>query len=127
MTTVQTALDRANPNELATALQAFQLGTVLRSTFLPVLTARTGIASSATQVHTVAGPILAVSDDAGTTALTVVTGTAGAGEVTVTYNATTGVATLVFGSGAVTGYQVTQLDISDLLAALDATLTGAMV
>ena len=101
MSNVQEALNIANPNSLPDMARRVELGDIVAG-LIPRVAARTGLASSATQVEPEPGAILAVTDTAGTTAITMVTGTAGAGEVTVSYD-TDGVATLVFGSGAVLG------------------------
>jgi hypothetical protein len=73
---------------------------------VPEKVERTGLVSGVSHVHSVAGPIYAVVDAAGTTASTIVTGTPGAGEVQITYSGA-GLATLVF-PGAVTEYTVLQ-------------------
>lgn len=119
--TILNALDNAGPNDLADRFRQVQIGSILDG-LRPRLTARTGLTSSATQVHNLPGAILAVTDTAGTTAITMVTGTPGAGEVQVTYDAD-GLATLVFGSGAVTAYNVLQ---QVLPAAHGATLAASI-
>lgn len=125
MSTVQASLDRCYPGELPDLLKKASPGELFAG-MIPRLVERTGLASSATQVHSLPGPIFAVTDTAGTTAITMVTGTAGAGEVQVTYDAD-GLATLVFGSGAVTAYNVLQCVIpTDLADNLAATWTGAL-
>jgi hypothetical protein len=73
---------------------------------VPEAVARTGLVSGVSHVHSVAGPIYAVVDAAGTTSSLIVTGTPGAGEVQITYSGA-GLATLVF-PGAVTEYTVLQ-------------------
>ncbi len=119
MSTVQQVLDKAPPHAMADMLRKISFGELLAG-LRPRLVARADLASSATQIHSVPGAILQVTDAAGTTAVTIVTGTAGAGEVTVTYDAN-GLATLVFGTGAVTAYNVLQLAIpAGLVAALAA-------
>jgi hypothetical protein len=108
--TVQDQIDLANDSTLGNMLAQLRdpdgdgFGKILAG-LIPRLIARSGLTSSATQIEPEAGAILIVTDTAGTTALTQVTGTAGAGEVQVTYDSN-GVATLVFGSGAVTAYNV---------------------
>jgi hypothetical protein len=124
MTTVAQALDRANPVEIADLIRTIGLGSIL-SALLPRVVARTGLASSATQVHSIPGHISAVADSAGTTNLLIVTGAPGAGEVQVTYDAD-GLATLVF-AAAVTGYQVTQNAVTtSMFDTLAATWTGGI-
>lgn len=122
--TVLQALDRANPNEIASVLQRCAFGTSLLAAITPVTVARTGLTTNTVHIHTVAGAILHVSDDAGTTALTVVTGTPGAGEVAIAYDSA-GLATLTFGT-TTTGYQVKMLNQSALRDALAASWTGAI-
>lgn len=102
MATVQEVLNSANPNVICEGLRAISFGSIIAG-LVPRLVQRTGLASSATQVHNAPGIILQVQDAAGTTALSIVNSTAGAGEVQVTYDSN-GIATLVFGDGANTGY-----------------------
>lgn len=124
--TIQQMLDQSNDSTLPNSLAQLRdssgngLGAILAG-LVPRLIARTGLTSSATQVEPEAGAILVVTDTAGTTAITMVSGSPGAGEVQVTYDGN-GVATLVFGSGAVTAYnvikQVLPAGLADSLAAV---------
>lgn len=124
MSTRTQSLNKANPNEIADLFRLISIGDIMAG-LIPRHRSRTGLASSATQVHDVPGAILQVIDAAGTTALAIVSGTAGAGEVQVTYDAN-GLATLVFGDGANTAYRVNQQVLpSGLGAILAATHTGA--
>jgi len=111
MPTRQDALDRANPNDLPSQLSALQdktnslgLGAMLGA-LRPRNRTRGSLASSATQVHDQASIIYAVQTPVGTPLSQISGGSPGAGEVSVDYDATTGVPTLVF-SGAVTTYTV---------------------
>ncbi len=110
-TTVQQKLDLANPNDLPSLLQRLRDTTnslgfgALIAALRPRNTARSGLTSSATQVHDKASMIFAVQDAAGTN-LAMISGAApGAGEVRVEYDATTGVPTFTF-AGALTAYIV---------------------
>jgi hypothetical protein len=112
--TVQQILnDAGSATDDAVALSALRdtngsgFGDMLASAFSPALLVRSGLTSSDTHIEDKPGLIHVVLDAAGTTELTMlhaVGAVAGAGEVAVTYTA--GVATLVFGDGANTGYQV---------------------
>ncbi|HVI04133.1 MAG TPA: hypothetical protein VM869_35825 [Enhygromyxa sp.] len=125
--TIQDMLDLSNDSTVLKALAQLRddggegFGAILAG-LIPRTIARTGLASSATQVEPEAGAIFVVTDTAGTTAYTMVTGTPGAGEVQVTYSSN-GVATLVFNS-AVTAYnvvkQVLPAGLADSLAAIAA-------
>jgi len=66
---------------------------------------RSGLSSNATQVHDEAAIIYAVQTPVGTPLAMISGGSPGAGEVSVDYDATTGVPTLIF-NGAVTTYTV---------------------
>jgi hypothetical protein len=91
------------------------LGNMIAEVFTPNWKTRTGLSSSATHAEEFPGAITNVLTEAGTTALSVVSGTPGAGEVQVTYSS--GVPTLVFGDGANTGYQVLKFEAPAGLAA----------
>lgn len=114
-TTQQILNDASSPNDSAVALAqlrdalGFGFGSMLAELFVPAWKVRTGLNSSATQLETLPGTIVLVADAAGTSAKAIVPGTAGAGEVTVTYDSN-GIPTLVFGDGAVTGYQVIKFE-----------------
>lgn len=102
--TVQAKLNAANPNDVPAELQRITFGDLVAG-MIPRRIARSGLASSATHVEPEPGlvTVVAIADDA---ALTIIeAGTAGAGEVLVTYDAN-GVATLVFGDGVNTAYRV---------------------
>jgi hypothetical protein len=119
--TVQEILnDGSSSNDVAVALGALRdtdgagFGSMLAELFTPAWKVRT-VDSSATQVEELPGAIVQVLDTAGTTNITIVSGTSDAGEVQISYTA--GVPTLVFGSGAVTGYQVLKFEAPAGLAA----------
>ena len=82
---------------------------------------RTGLTSSATQVHDAAELIASVETPVGTPLAIISGGSPGAGEVSVDYDAVTGVPTITF-AGAVTEYHVTGL--GGVPQALAATLAG---
>lgn len=105
MSTIQTRLNLANPNDLPDRLRQVLIGDILDGLRSRVV-ARAGLTNQATHVHSLPGSIEHVTDTAGTTALDVVVGAPGAGEVQIAYDAN-GLATLTF-SAAVTGYQVVQ-------------------
>jgi hypothetical protein len=124
MPTVAQSLDKANPNELADLLRTVKLGTALAN-LRPRETARTGLASSATQVHPYPAAILAVNSTDGTPLAFSINAAPDSGEVRVNYDAD-GIPTLVF-NAAVTAYRVYempygiapatgQLGLADLLA-----------
>lgn len=119
MSTVQEALNIANPNSLPDMVRKVTLGDIVAG-LIPRLEARTGLVSSATQVEPEPGPILSVSIATGAVLLILMDGVAAAGEVLVTYDAD-GVATLVFGDGAQTAYKVLKMVMP---AGLDAVLTA---
>lgn len=107
MSTVQEVLDLANPNSLADMLRKLQTGQLV-SGLIPRRIERSGLASSATHVEPEAGLISMVEVGTATLVMVGADSTAGAGEVNVTYDAE-GVATLVFGDGANTAYDVTKM------------------
>lgn len=119
MSSVKEALDIANPNNVADNLRAVTLGTLIEG-LIPRTEARTGLASSATQVESEAGPIHAVESPAGTNLVIVGSGvTPAAGQVAIAYNAQ-GIATLTF-NAAVTAYTVVkQVLPANLQTVLDA-------
>ena len=116
---VKDGLNQANQNKLGYLLRDISFGDVLAGLVAPVERARTGLASSVTQVHDIAATITAVSVAA--TAIVIVSSgvTPGVGEVAITYTA--GVPTFVF-QAAVTQYEVMEVPTTDLGAALAAVL-----
>lgn len=121
--TIQQILDDgSSANDFAVAIAALQdndgagFGSMLEQLFVPAWKARTGLSSSATHVETLPGTIIQVTDSAGTSALAIVSGTAGAGEVKVSYDSA-GIPTLVFGDGANTAYNVIKFEAPAGLAA----------
>jgi hypothetical protein len=125
--TIQQILDDgSSANDFAVAIAALQdndgagFGSMVAQIFVPAWKVRTGLSSSATHIETLPGTILQVADAAGTSALLIVPGTAGAGEVKVSYDSA-GIPTLVFGDGANTGYQVLKFEGPDGIAAKLAT------
>lgn len=107
MATREVILNQANPNNLPAQLAALKdttnslgLGSLLAA-LRPRNRSRTGLSSSATQVHDVAALILSVESTQGTPLAIITGGSPGAGEVDIAYNATTGVPTFIF-NGAVT-------------------------
>ena len=116
ITTVKDALNVANPADLPARL--YQLydrsnnvgfGDMLDALRPRAPRQRTSLASNATQVHDVASWLVDVFVTAGTPLVKVYGAAAGAGEVRVEYDATTGVPTLTFGDGAVTDYWVVEM------------------
>lgn len=103
--TVQQLLNRANITDFAAYAKGINLGDIIAG-LKGNVRALTGLTSSATHVHDVAGKISTVELVEGTP-LAIVTGTAGVGQVAITYDVQ-GVATLVFGDGAQTSYIVTE-------------------
>ncbi len=109
MSTVQEALNQANPNCLADACRLVKLGDVIAG-MIPSTVAETGLTSSDTQTLATAGQVVTVESPAGTALTIVGEGVApAAGEVAVAYD-TDGVATLTF-NAAVTEYTVSQTTI----------------
>ncbi len=119
MATVQKRMNIASPSDLADRNRQVQMGDVVAGS-IPVLVDRTGLASSATQVHSAAGQIVTVSNGGGT-ALGIVNPdvTVGATTVVVAYDAD-GLATLTF-NAAVTAYSATYMPAP---AGLGATLAA---
>lgn len=123
MATIQASLDKANLGELDRLLAKVKLGTALAA-LKPTIRTRSGLASSAAQVHDVPGLIASVNATAGTP-LSIVHGSApDSGEVRIEYDAD-GLATLTF-NAAVTGYTCSQMGYSDgtLADQLAATWSG---
>lgn len=127
--TVQDQLDEASASGITDVALAMLrdadgngFGYILAG-LIPRTYSRTGLDSSATHIEPEAGAILAITDSAGTTGLVMTTGTAGAGEVKVTYDSE-GVATLVFGDGANTAYNVIKQVLPAGLATALATVNG---
>lgn len=132
-TTQQIITNASSASDLAVALASLQennatsqtepgfgFGEMLREAYVPGFKVRTGLTGSATHVEDRPGVIVAVLDEAGAAQKTIVyIGAAIAGQVKITY--ADGVPTLVFGDGAVTGYQVLKIegpeDLSTKLAA----------
>ncbi len=104
MATVQERLNTASPNDIADRLRQVSIGDVVAG-LIPVERTLSGLTSSATHVHDVPGAIMAVSLAAAQKVIVTSLDTPGAGEVGVSYNAD-GLATLLFGDGANTGYTV---------------------
>jgi hypothetical protein len=120
--TIQTLLDKANPNDLPANLKRLRdsddngFGALIAG-LIPRRIARTGLTSGATHVEPEPGlvSVVSIADDA---ALTIIeAGTAGAGEALVTYDAD-GVATIVFGDGAQTAYRVVKQVLPKGMAAV---------
>lgn len=136
-TTVKDKIDYCNPAEVLQYLSmlrdtaARQAGTITPLGLGAILAAlrprnrtRTGLASSATQVHDEACIIYAVQGALGTPLAQISGGSPGAGEVSVDYNATTGVPTLIF-NVALTEYTVhCSGALPQNIATVMATVTG---
>lgn len=112
--TVQNILDLANQNNIAAFLRklwdptnSLGFGAMLAA-LRPRNRSRTSLTSSATQVHDVAALIVNVESTQGTNLSIITGGSPGAGEVSVDYNATTGVPTLTF-NAAVTAYYTIEM------------------
>ncbi len=117
MSTVQEALDLANPNFIAAMFRKVLIGDLLAG-LIPAVNSRKGLASNAVQVNDVPGAILAVESPAGTDIPIVgPAATPGVGEVAIAYD-TEGIATLTF-QAAVTAYDALQ---TTLPAALGTTM-----
>lgn len=112
--TVQDKLDLANINDLASYLRKLNDSTnslgfgALLAAMRPRNRSRTSLTSSATQVHDVAALIVNVESTQGTNLSIITGGSPGAGEVSVDYDADTGVPTLTF-NAAVTAYYTIEL------------------
>jgi hypothetical protein len=122
--TVQDQLDLANDSTVNNMLAQLVdsngdgFGKILNG-MIPQWYVRSGLTSGATHIETNPGLVQAILLS-GTEKLIVYDGSAGAGEVKVTYSAT-GIPTLVFGDGANTGYSVLKLEMPiGLLASLAA-------
>lgn len=115
--TVQDRLNIASPTDLADRNRQVLMGDVLAG-LIPVERTLSGLSSSATHIHDAAGTILQVALAAAQKVIVTSADTPGAGEVGVTYSSD-GVATLLFGDGANTGYTVIA---TSLPAGLGATL-----
>ncbi len=121
--TNQEAIDAANPSFLCDALRQVDLGTLLTG-LSPRIVTRSGLASSAEQVHNTPGLVGSVNSTAGTP-LAIVHGSApDSGEVRIEYTA--GVATLTF-AAAVTGYTCACIVLPTGHAAAMAADSGAAV
>ena len=124
MPTPKDQLNRANPTDLPANLSrlldtnGLGFGDMLAA-MRPRFRIRTGLSSSATQVHDAAELLVSVEAVAGTPLAIITGGTPGAGEVSVDYDAVTGVPTIEF-AGAVTTYRTTGMGA--LPQALDAAL-----
>ena len=121
--TIQQILDDgSSSNDFVVAIAQLRdidgagFGSMIEQIFVPAWKVRTGLSSSATHVEELPGLIVQVADAAGTSAKAIVPDTAGAGEVTVTYDSA-GIPTLVFGDGANTGYQVIKIEAPAGIAA----------
>lgn len=94
-------------------------GTILYSLGAPGPQVFTGLTSSASQVAPYPGYVLGISTG-GVNKTLIYAGAAGAGQVLVAYDATTGIPTFTFGDGAVTAYNLWQIAMPvGLKAALD--------
>lgn len=125
MSTVQEALDLANPNSIADMFRKVSIGSVLAG-LIPRAISRTGLASNTVQVEPEAGEIKSVESPAGTNLIIVGAGaTPGVGEVAVAYDAN-GVATLTF-QAAVTAYDVQKTIFPDGLGDALAEESGTAV
>lgn len=102
--TVQERLNIGSPSDIADRMRQLPVGDVFAS-LIPAERTLTGLASSATQVHDVAGAILQVAVGADQKVIVTSADTPAAGEVGVSYDSD-GVATLLFGDGVQTGYTV---------------------
>ena len=113
ITTVRDSLNNANPadtharcRQLYDRTNDLGFGDILNALGGRVYT-RSGLTSSATQVHDQAPAYIEqVYVTAGTPLVMVNGAAAGAGEVRVEYDTTTRIPTFTFGDGAVTGYSV---------------------
>lgn len=114
LTTVRNSLNTANPSNVADGMRRLydathDLGVAdLFAAMRPRNRSRSGLTSLDTHVHDEAAAILSVESPQGTPLAIISGGSPGAGEVSVDYDATTGVPTLEF-NGAVTEYHTTQL------------------
>lgn len=123
--TNQDALNLSNANNLPDLMRQLPWGDMLAG-MVPRRIARTGLSSSATHIEPDAGMISIVSIADNAALIMIEAGTAGAGEVKVTYSSA-GVATLVFGDGAQTAYRVVKTVLPDGLVdflAADSTVLG---
>lgn len=113
MPTRQDAIDRSNANDLPAMLRGLWDATnslgfgALLAALRPRNRTLGSLTSGTTHVHDQASIIYNVESPVGTNLLMVSGGTAGAGEVSVDYDADTGVPTLEF-NGAVTTYTVAE-------------------
>lgn len=126
--TVKDKLNLANPNNLDAFLHklyqastGYGFGDILDAARPRPPRTRSSLTSSASQVHDVASTIVDIYVTAGTPLIKVYGAAAGAGEVRVEYNATTGIPTFTFGDGAVTEYSV--VEIGPFPSNLDTTMT----
>ncbi len=109
MATVQERLNIGSPSDIADRLRQLPVGDVFAS-LIPTERTLSGLASSATHIHDVAGVILQVAIAAAQKVIVTSADTPGAGEVGIAYDAD-GVATLLFGDGANTGYTVIAMSL----------------
>lgn len=113
MPTIRDALNRANANDVPARLRQLwdETNSVGFGDMLAALRPRnrtlSGLTSGTTHVHDQASIIFNVETPVGTNLLMISGGTPGAGEVSVDYDAATGVPTLEF-NGAVTTYTVAE-------------------
>lgn len=105
MATVQERLNTASPNDIADRFRQVSFGDIVQG-LIPKINARTGLASSATQVHDTAGLIRTVNVGSALRAIVNPDVTPGAATVQITYDSN-GVATLVF-NAVLTAYTVTE-------------------
>lgn len=109
--TVQDKLDLANPNDVEAFLRKLYdktegLGFGAMLAALRPRNRSFTVTSNATQVHDVASLIVNVESTQGTNLSIITGGSPGAGEVSVDYDATTGVPTLTFNAAVTTYYTI---------------------
>lgn len=107
MASVEKTLDKAQPHSLADMLRKLRGFGQMLAAMRPRNRSRTGLTSQATHVHDVAAQIWSVESPQGTPLSIISGGSPGASEVSVDYDADTGVPTLVF-NGSVTEYHTTE-------------------
>jgi len=120
-------LNAGQPNVTPDAMQRLKMGDVMEG-LIPKQRERTGLVAAATQVEPEPGFVQLVELPAGPTTLTIVgpDTVPGAGEVSISYDAQ-GVATLTFGDGPQTDYNVIKQSLpADFQALLDSDLGQAL-
>ena len=106
--TIKDGLNQSNPNKLPSLTQSIKLGDVLASMVSPQSRARTGLASSTTQVHDRPALITAVAVGGSFRSIAPDGATLAAGQVSIAYDQTTYIPTLTF-QAAVTQYEVQEI------------------